>query len=211
MDTLPATNSSPLRIVRAPQGMDHLPTINFQGFQLAVSFKKGTCFQQHTHPGTSRPPLQSDHRQWVVEWTIQQGDRAGLVCPFQLLVSLTHHSACQAHHSVNSIGFLFHHGWLSHDQYLARISLGKSKKAASPVAATWFFMTHVHNEFPPPSRGTHLFSVTRPSVTSLLGKPQWKARWVGGLPVLACGINDTFLEGTNLTLKKPREGSDKII
>ena len=40
--TLPETNSSPLRMGRAPKRKVRLPTIHVQGLLLAVSFKEGT-------------------------------------------------------------------------------------------------------------------------------------------------------------------------
>lgn len=70
--------------------------------------------------------------------------------------------------------------------------MGKSPQAASPAAATWFFMAH----FPPPSRRDPPVQRHKAVRYKPPGEPQWKARWVGGLPVLgylfACGINDTF-------------------
>ena len=44
LTTLPETNSSPLKIGRAPIGKDRIPTIHFQVFQLPVSFREGSTF-----------------------------------------------------------------------------------------------------------------------------------------------------------------------
>ena len=45
----PQTNSSPLKIGRAPKGNDHLPTMHFQG--RAVSFREGKSLSFKKHQG----------------------------------------------------------------------------------------------------------------------------------------------------------------
>ena len=56
--TLPETNSSPLRMGRAPKRKVHLPTIHFQGLLLAVSFKEGNLVGvQHVFPRKSGSPV----------------------------------------------------------------------------------------------------------------------------------------------------------